>query len=639
MDVVIDIETLPIPFHRDRIHVIVTKELRGEVNVWLEEDFDKFKAYALGVDRWIAHNGVGFDMPTINHVLGTSLPTTWPGVVDTFVISRLVNYKKYNAHSLDEIGKSMGVPKTVFNDYSKLTQEMIDYCIDDVKLTEKIYLRKFEKYVNSPNWADAMSLEHDMVVICQDMSANGFDFNVDKAERLLEAVQHRMDTIEPVFQQQWPPWRVEDRRLKYRVNQDGSLNKRLAEAMWEASPGEWELDGDEVVFYRMKEFNPGSTKDRVEKLWEAGWQPYDKSQTHQKFMRAKVGDMWGKSKLTPALLAEKRKYFSYYGWKVNEDNLSTLPESAPEGASMLAEWLTLEGRRSPLATWLSCVSDDGAIHGRFWFIGAWTHRMSHSDPNSANIASPFHGEPHNAVEKVKAEYDADLRSCWRARDGATLVGTDADGIQLRILAHYLKNDDYVEAIVNGRKEDGTDIHNLNKRALGLEGITRDTAKTFIYAWLLGAANAKVASILRSSIGQAGKAVNSFVDSTKGLGQLKRGQIVRDAKRGYFVGLDGRKVVCNSEHLMLAGYLQNGEAIIMKRANRLWRQRADDAKIDYKQVNFVHDEWQTECYGDTDMCDHLGLIQREAIRDVGVELGLYCPLAGSTDMGANWLETH
>ena len=264
--------------------------------------------------------------------------------------------------------------------------------------------------------------------------------------------------------------------------------------------------------------------------------------------------------------------------------------------------------------------------------------MSHSSPNSANISAPFHGIPTNAVQEVKAKYDGEMRALWKADDNAYLVGTDAEGIQLRILAHYLKNDDYVEAIVNGRKEDGTDIHSVNRRALGLNHITRDDSKTFIYAHILGAGLAKTARILRTTSSVARQSVADF-QSRLGLDVLRKGIIHRDALRGYFDGLDGRKVLCNSDHLMLAGYLQNGEAVVMKWANRLWRQWADEERIVYKQVNYVHDEWQTECYGSMDMAERLGELQRNSIVQAGKDLRVYCPLAGSTDIGRNWRDTH
>ena len=68
---------------------------------------------------------------------------------------------------------------------------------------------------------------------------------------------------------------------------------------------------------------------------------------------------------------------------------------------------------------------------------------------------------------------------------------------------------YAQAIVNGKKEDETDIHNMNKKALGVPNGTRDMAKTFIYAWLLGAGVAKTASILNVSSNEAGNARERF----------------------------------------------------------------------------------------------------------------------------------
>jgi len=332
------------------------------------------------------------------------------------------------------------------------------------------------------------------------------------------------------------------------------------------------------------------------------------------------------------------EHFKRYGWKCNEDNLKTLPETAPQEARDLAQWLTLEGRRTSLEEWLQAVrrSDDGRIHGKFWPIGAWTHRMSHSKPNLANISSPFVGVPSTAVEEVKYKYDKRMRSLFNTNH--YLIGTDADSIQLRILAHYMKSDKYVKAIVSGDKTLGTDIHNLNKEFLGTVCKSRDDAKTFIYAWLLGAGLPKMASILRATVAQAKVAESSFLSSLPELARLKSVEVKRDASRGYFIGLDGRKVGCTSEHLMLSGYLQNGESIIMKKANLKWRKEADRLDLRYRQVNFVHDEWQTEC-PTYDEAEEISRIQCDAISEVGDELGLFCPLSGSSVIGRNWAETH
>ena len=630
---VVDIETDPIP--STTIWCIVAREVGSDKHlVWDASNFDDFIKYSKTVDLWVAHNGIAFDIPVINRILGANLDVS--KVVDTFIVSRTVNYSTYQTHSLDELGASVGTKKLHFDDFSAYTPEMLTYCKRDVDVTLKVY-KRYEKYIWDKAWEQALRCEHDMAIICNDMQNNGFDFDRKGAERLLSSVRLNMTRLEKVFQEEWPPQLVVVNRLKYRIKADGELFSTVKKAM-EIYP-KTEIVGNELLCYDYKSFNPGSTKDRVEKLWEAGWEPTEKTKTHYKFgLQAGVGKPWGKTILTDKLYKEKQDHFAFYGWTVSEENLLTLPESASEAAKSLAEWLTLEGRRSSLVEWLGQCQSDGRIHGKFWHIGAWTGRMSHSSPNSANISSAFHGEPENAVEKVKAEYDGHIRALWRAAEDSYLVGTDAEGIQLRILAHYLKSDDYVHAIVEGNKEDETDIHNVNKRALGLDHLIRDDAKTFIYAHVLGAGLAKTARILKTNQGIAKGAVKDF-QSRLGLDVLRRGIIERDSRRGYFDGLDGRKVIQNNSHLMLAGYLQNGEAVVMKHANILWRKWADALKINYKQVNFVHDEWQTECYDSLDAAEQLGELQRRSIVEVGEALGVYCPLAGSTDIGRNWYDTH
>lgn len=336
------------------------------------------------------------------------------------------------------------------------------------------------------------------------------------------------------------------------------------------------------------------------------------------------------------------EHFQKYGWKVNEANLGTLPSGAPREAKMLAEWLTLEGRRSSLQEWLNCVKPNGRIHGKFWNIGAWTQRMSHSSPNQANTVAcwPEGVKPESPVEEVKARYDSDMRALFKVPDGDFwLVGCDADAIQLRILAHLMESKEYVEAILEGSKDDGTDIHSVNMRALGGACRDRDTSKTFIYAWLLGAGTPKVASILNCTTAIAKVSEQNFLESLPELDTLKKVQVKKDAARGYFIGLDGRKVVCDSEHLMLAGYLQNAEAIIMKMATLVWFKRATDEGIDFKFVNFVHDEWQVEVNGSKEDAERMGEIMAESLKTVGENLKLFCPLAGSYVVGKNWKETH
>jgi DNA polymerase-1 len=265
--------------------------------------------------------------------------------------------------------------------------------------------------------------------------------------------------------------------------------------------------------------------------------------------------------------------------------------------------------------------------------------MSHRNPNQANIPAEFHGDPVSEVDKVKAKYDGQFRALWCVPEGSWLVGTDAEGIQLRVLAHLMRSEEYVHAIVSGKKEDETDIHNLNRKALGMSHITRDMAKTFIYAFLLGAGNAKIAQILKVNQREAGQAVDNFMESIEGLAKLKKKRIPEIASRGWFKGLDGRKVKVPNQHKTLAGMLQNGESVIMKHSALQWVYRAKRQWLDFRLVTWPHDEWQTEVTGEYKDAELLGEIQRQSIVDTGKNFNMICPLAGSTDIGKNWRDTH
>jgi DNA polymerase-1 len=367
----------------------------------------------------------------------------------------------------------------------------------------------------------------------------------------------------------------------------------------------------------------------VERLWEAGWKPADKTKGYLDELSKPIKD---RSK-------ERLEHFEKYGWKVNETNLSSLPDEAPEGAKKLVERIIHDSRRSTLEEWFKAYNEElQGITGTFNGIGAWTHRMSHVRPNMANIAAEKSLKyQSDFLADIVKEYGRNLRSLWQARDGYVLVGTDAEGIQLRVLAHYINDDTFTQALVSGSKQDHTDCHSLNQRALGQVCRSRDNAKTFIYAFLLGAGIAKVAEIFGCSSKQAKEAVDKFIRAYPGLKLLKDKIIPNDASRGYFRGLDGRLVACDSEHLMLAGYLQNGEKVIMLTALKLWYYRLKQEGVPFKLVNMVHDEFVTETI--PEFAEYVKDVQEWSIAEAGRLLNLNCPMAGSGSIGHTWYDIH
>lgn len=640
--IALDIETDSLD--ANRIWCIVARDVTGgDHHVFvhpdkIESERDKYLDLMSSVDKVVMHNGIGFDWKVLCRYFGEDhLP--FNKVIDTLIISRLLKYDRKGGHSLDAWGKEVGLFKGQFKDFEGgLSDEMLSYCKNDVDVTIKVYTRLLKEITRSggmETWAKPIRLEHDIQRILEKSTENGFLFKADAAEDMLQEITDRMSHLEEEFQRDFPPKLEIVNTLQYKLKADGTPHIRVANAM-EKYP-KTEIIEDTLVCYDYIAFAPGSPKKRLDRLWESGWKPVAKTDGHIQWEKD-IKNARRNKEDTEDLLAKEAK-FKRYGWKCNEQNLNTLPANAPRGAHKLAEWMTLDGRRSSLVEWLGQVKDDGRIHGRFTGIGSWTHRLSHSAPNQANIPAEFHGNADTAVKKVKAKYDGPMRALWCVPEGSWQVGTDAEGIQLRLLAHFMKSEQYRDAILSGRKEDETDIHNLNRRALVLDHITRDDAKTFIYAFLLGAGNAKIGEILSCSTTQAIEAVDNFTQSIDGLAKLKQSTIPKLARRGWFQGLDKRRVHFPGEHYILAGMLQNGESTLMKHACIKWMEDADREGINYKLLTWPHDEWQVEVEGSRDMAERLGQIQRDAIVWAGDYLNLFCPMEGSTDIGKDWRQCH
>jgi len=625
----------------NRLWCVVAKELDNPTNIEVfrydkDTDFKQFERFSKqNVSRWIGHHFLSFDAPNLSKLVG-SIQLNPEDVIDTLILSRLIDYKRQGGHSIENIGQFYGRKKEVVIEYDRpeLIETYVSRCISDVEINHLVYVKEFRRFVEDPSWHKAIKLEHDLQIILNTQKENGFGFDKDRAEFLVDELTTRLGTLTNEIQKSVGTIKEIDKEVTFRRKKDGTPDKNTLNYISLGICKDTFNSGDTATLYKEREFNPASPKDRINLLNESGWEPIVKTKTHQKAEFEYKRKKW---KLTEK---EQQRWerLKTTGWQVCEDNLQTLPDDAPEGAKKLTEWLTLEARLSDLKEWLAHYNPTTAsLHPTVTGIGAWTHRSSHNNPNCGNIFSVFHGEVKTPVDKIKNKYDGTLRSLWCAREDRVLIGTDAEGIQLRILAHLMDDEEYINAVANGRKEDETDVHNVNRRALRLTHLTRDHAKTFIYAWILGAGTGKVSQILETSKKNAKIATDSFISSYPGLLELKKTRIPREASRGYFDGLDGRKVICGNQHLVLAGHLQNGEKIIMAEANRIWQGELNKLKVPYWQVNFVHDEWQTETL--PDYVDIVKETQCNSIVEAGVNLKLKCPLAGESKHGQNWMETH
>ncbi len=612
-----------------RIWCIVCRDVdTGEVSVFKEPDKDPqgFLEYCKGCCNLVMHNGLGFDYWAISDLI-PSWSWDFRSISDTLVLSRLINYDIDGGHSLEAWGDRLGSPKIQYSDFSKLSEDLVKYCIQDTAATVKLY-KHLIAGIDLEQWQTAIDIEHYAAYLCHVMKRTGFCFNIDEAKQLHNKITDRLAYLDKEIKDAFPPKTVLLRQITPSLTKFGTLHKKDFKWLEQRPDGSIDLTpysaGSPFSLIKFEPFNPGSTSQIIERLNKAGWKPTEKTKGHIAFEKTYQRLPQAEKRKRAAELAD----WQIWGWKVSETNLDTLPPDAPKATQLLRERLILDRRRSTLEEWFAAYSPaDRRIHGTIVHIGAWTHRCSHQAPNMANIVS---------TDKL---YGKEMRSYWQAPEGRWLVGVDADGIQLRVLAHYMDDPKFTEALVNGRKEDGTDAHSINQRALGSVCYTRDIAKTFIYSWLLGAGVSKTSQILSSTEREAKQARDRFVNAWPKLKELREIVIPEDAKRGFFVGVDGRLVPCDSEHLMLSGYLQNGEAVVMKKAMSIWYPILRDKGVDFKLVDFVHDEWVIETRRCIATAQYILKIVTDSIRQAGEALKLRCPMKGNGQIGRNWAQVH
>jgi DNA polymerase I-like protein with 3'-5' exonuclease and polymerase domains len=329
-------------------------------------------------------------------------------------------------------------------------------------------------------------------------------------------------------------------------------------------------------------FNPGSRKQIGERLIEKGWKPEKFTENGQPI--------------------------------VDEGTLEGL--DFPE-AKAIAEYLLLQKRIAQIKSWLDVIQPDGRVHGRVITNGAVTGRMTHHSPNMAQV--PSCGSP----------YGEDCRDLWIVEKGYKLVGIDASGLELRMLAHYMKDDAYIYEVTQG------DIHTANQKAAGLE--TRAQAKTFIYAFLYGAGAAKIGKVVGAGAKEGQRLIDSFLENTPKLRALRENVAKVCKSSGSLPGLDGRRLHVRSDHAAVNTLLQGAGAIVMKQALVILDERLTKLGVDYKFVANVHDEWQIEV--EEAYADMVGKLGVQAIEQAGRVLEMRCPLTGEYRVGNSWKETH
>jgi len=525
------------------------------------------------VTEHVGHNLINYDIPAVERLLGVNVTGD---VTDTLVLSRLYNPQLDGGHSLDAWGQRLNFPKGEYYDWSTLTPEMVVYCQQDVRVTERVYEVLMQEL--GPFGDDSIDLEHDVQCAISKQIQNGWLLDERKATDLVAELQEKQFDLEQEVHSRFKPLPTFVKEVSPKIKKDGSLSSVGLKFLGE----EWKNVGGTFSRIDWPDFNLGSRKQIGRYLRRFGWKPEKFTETGQPIVDEKT-----------------------------LEDVTDIPE-----AQLIAEYLMVQKRIAQVQSWLDAVESDGRVHGQVNACGAVTGRMTHSKPNMAQVPA------------VGAPYGAECRACWIVPDGYKLVGIDASGLELRMLASFMNDKEYTNEILNG------DIHTTNQVNAGLS--TRAQAKTFIYAFLYGAGDAKIGSIVGGSQRTGAELRQRFLSNTPALAELRE-RVYIASQRGYLRGVDGRRLHIRSEHSALNTLLQSAGAVVMKKALQIFEQYAPQWKLDYKLLGSIHDEYQIEARAD--QADKVGYLMVESIKAAGTALDLPCPLDGEYKVGNNWADTH
>lgn len=562
--------------HPNNVWCIVAKELDGKIHTFDNTQIDEGIKLLQEADTLIGHNIIGYDIPVLEKLYDIKFDCK---VEDTLVMSRLFNPVRENGHALKAWGWRVGMLKQEQpEDFDSYTPEMLEYCIQDVKLNEAVY--KFLIKEGNLFSQKSIDLEHQVANIIKDQEKTGFFFNTQKAMELLAELKTKQLEVEDEVHNTFTPKLVDDKLVTPYVKKDGELSKR---GLTDAEYHKCKMSNNFEPFMRQKlvDFNLGSRKQIGEYLIDFGWKPVKFTPTGQPI--------------------------------VDEGTLKKI-EHIRE-AKLIADFLLYQKRIAQVTSWIDELKDD-RVHGSVIPNGTITGRMTHRNPNMAQV--PNAGSP----------YGKECRSCWTVPQGYKLVGIDASSLELRMLAHYMDDPDYIEEVING------DIHTTNQNLAGLK--TRDQAKTFIYALVYGAGDAKIGSVAGGGIKKGKELKQTFFKNLPSLKDLKE-KVQKASNRGFLKGLDGRKIYVRSQHAALNTLLQGGGAIVMKKAMCILQELINLNTLDAKFVANIHDEWQIQVK--ESQADFVGRLGVQAIEKASEYFNMRCPLTGEYKIGDNWYETH
>lgn len=595
----------------------------GEVFQFRPNQIKEMLEFMDKADVLIFHNGTFFDFPALKKIYNYEYKGK---KVDTLVLSRLLNPKrpvppicpiKNKPHSIETWGYRVGRGKPEHEDWSVFSEDMLHRCTEDVEILALVY-KELMKEAKGMGWREAFLLTQELFINLQKQEEYGWKVDIDYIHFCINQLTRWIKLIDRAIEK-YLPYTLIIEELK---DEEGKYK------------------------YIKKPFNKDGSYSRSVTSWVAHCNPYlNVSDIVGPFSRVsfRITDLNSNKETKDFLLKE--------GWEPLEWNVNTKGERTSPSFNKDDEFKGINGKLGKLiARRVQCRQRLGIIQGFLSVVkeGAIASVI-------ANLAVTGRATHRNIVNIPHAGsfYGKQMRKIFSSREGKVLVGTDSDGCQIRMLCSRMNDPEYTKAVLEGDKKKGTDIHSVNMRSAGLT--SRDTAKTFFYAFLFGAGNTKIAKTIDCSLSEAEDVRKRFLEGLPALKNLLDSlskEFRKTAKTrlnqwgsiefydGYIKGLDGRPIYVPTERQCLVYALQSDEAIMMTKAYNLLHERlAKKYKWgeEYGIVSWYHDEYTIEC--NPEIAEDIKKISEQCIADAGEYYKLTCPHIGNGAIGKNWFDIH
>lgn len=460
------------------------------------------------------------------------------------------------------------------------------------------------------NWTEGLDLEQRVAYLIREMEIHGVLFDLDKANYQVDKLQRILDRlylkIRPYLtyyiNTMEAKWTIEDKSFKVPNHPDyllkkGDYNfvKKIHNKNGEYSKAALSFDKPEQLagpYSRIEIVEPTLSKrlKLIDQLLVMGWHP---TQFTEK----------GRPQLT-----------------IKGIPVKSLRKLGPFGES-LSDWYVCSHRQGQIKGFIDKLRPDGRLTPGCNPCGTNTLRAKHHTIANLPRAKSFWGKPMRSLMTVPAGY--------------SMVGGDLSGLELRCLANRMRDPMYIELVLSG------DVHIYNMEKVGLE--SKDQAKTFIYAFLYGAGNAKIGEIIGGTSKDGADMKAAFLASLPSLSKLIDKVQHFAEVNGWLPTLDNRKVYLRRYegrimlHTALNLILQCDGAVIAKRSLLLMYDEVQRRKLLAQLLIYYHDEFQWQVKNGLE--EEMSSIMINSMQLSGRFYKMRLEITGEVKIGTNWRHTH